>query len=248
MNPNNQQNQPFQSSVPPQVQAQYQQQGTVSGSMLPHSSKLPLILAIVFGLLFVVALVFGLWAFVERQDYKDNSDAKSAVAVDAALAEQKDTLSAEFAEQAKEPFLTYNGPSTYGSFSFEYPRTWSVYVEESSNSSDLYNVYMHPNEIRDIDDREAEHAFLLEIVGNEYEKEINSVANDVERGDLSSAAYRPDKVLSALGIRVKGELDNNTNGTRVYLPIRDRTLILTTETDNYLSDFERILTTLTFTP
>ena len=187
MNPNNQQNQPFQSSVPPQVQAQYQQQGTVSGSMLPHSSKLPLILAIVFGLLFVVALVFGLWAFVERQDYKDNSDAKSAVAVDAALAEQKDTLSAEFAEQAKEPFLTYNGPSTYGSFSFEYPRTWSVYVEESSNSSDLYNVYMHPNEIRDIDDREAEHAFLLEIVGNEYEKEINSVANDVERGDLSSA-------------------------------------------------------------
>lgn len=247
MNPNQQPSnqQPFQPTVPPQ---QYQQP-QVSSSMLPHkSSKLPVVFAVVFALLFICALVFGLWAFSERNDYKNNSDTKAASAVEAALAKQKDELSQEFSEQAKSPYLTFNGPATYGSFSFEYPKTWSVYVEESNQSANLFTVYMHPESILDIDKKENLQAFSLQVTGSSYDEQIKRLDSAVGQGRISASTFRPAQVESVLGLRVRGEIENDITGQQVFIPIRDRTLILTSESDDYASDFDRILSTLKFIP
>lgn len=247
MNPNQQSNQPFQPSVPPP--AQYQQTANLTGSMLPHKpSKVPLILAILFGLLFFGAAGFGLWAYSEREDYKNNSVAKSEAAVKSALAVQKVELSEEFAEQAKEPFVTFNGPGTYGSFTFDYPRTWSVYTVDSPGSSSLYTVYLHPGGVKDVTERGNLHAFSLEVVGSKYEEEIRRVESAIKQGTLTSATYRPKLVEEVLGLKVVGEIENDIAGQRIFLPLRDRTFILTTESEDYGSDYERILSTFSFTP
>lgn len=242
MNPN----QPFQPSTPPP--AQFTQQAPIDSSLLPHKpSKMPLIAAILFALLFIGATIFAFWAFAERETYKNDADVLAQQKVDAALQVQKEELSQEFAEQAKSPFLTFRGPSTYGSFKFDYPRTWSVYVEES-NSGSLYTIHMHPNQIEDVDDRENLQAFVMEVVGSDYESQISRVVSLEKQGKVTSSTYRLPLVDSVLGLRVKGEYENKINGQRIYLPIRDRTLLISTESGDFTSDFDKILSTLTFTP
>ena len=108
------------------------------------NSHVSLILAILFGILFIAAAIFGFSAYQNGQDYKNNSDAKSAAAVAAAEKTQAATLQAQYDQQAKSPYKIYTGSSTYGSITFNYPKTWSAYVDETSSGEPL-NAYFYPN-------------------------------------------------------------------------------------------------------
>src|SRR3990172_3609611 len=91
----------------------------------------------------VAAAGFGWWAFGQRPDYKNNFDKKAAEEVAKAKAEQKTQLEKEFAEREKSPYKTFKGSATYGSVTFNYPKTWSGYVEEDNTSSPI-NGYFFP--------------------------------------------------------------------------------------------------------
>jgi hypothetical protein len=109
------------------------------------------VLAILFGVLFLAAAGFGGWAFMGRQDYKDNSDQKSATAVEAAKKSQAAELQKKFDEDYKNPNKTYQGPVSFGSVKFNYPKTWSAYVDENSGSTPI-NGYFYtevPNFLND---------------------------------------------------------------------------------------------------
>src|SRR5438105_1988355 len=103
--------------------------------------------SIVIEILLVLALAasaaFGYWAFSGRQDYKDNSDKKADAAVAAAKTAQAAQLQQQFDEKYKSPYKVFHGSSTYGTISFNYPKTWSAYVDET-NSSEPINAYFYP--------------------------------------------------------------------------------------------------------
>src|SRR3990167_9142693 len=92
----------------------------------------------------IAALGFGWWAFGQRQDYKNNFDKKLSEEVAKAEAEQKTEFEKEFAEKEKAPNKTFKGSATYGSITFDYPKTWSGYVDQSSNSQPI-NGYFFPD-------------------------------------------------------------------------------------------------------
>ncbi len=218
-----------------------------AAAMLKKHSPLPMILAILFGVLWAATTGFAGWAFSQRLDYKNNSDQKSATAVEKALDQQKEKLSAEFAEQEKEPFLTYVGPETYGSVRFEYPKTWSVYSVNKGSKG--LTIFMNPKVVDEVGNKENIQALVFSILPRDYNSSINKISKSIQRGKLKSKSFRPAKVPSVLGLRVSGQLDKNVQGTRVYIPVRDRTLVFTTESNQkYLKDFERVLSTLTFIP
>src|SRR4051794_27631814 len=95
-----------------------------------NSLLLSLIIAAV---LLVGALAFGGWAFSSRQDYKDNTDAKIAKAVEIAKQQESSRKDVEFKEKEKQPLRTYNGPDAYGGIALQYPKTWSGYVDDTGN-------------------------------------------------------------------------------------------------------------------
>ncbi|HET6924909.1 MAG TPA: hypothetical protein VFH39_03715 [Candidatus Saccharimonadales bacterium] len=72
---------------------------------------LPLIIAV---LLLIAAGSFGYWAYSGRQDYKNNVDAKIAVAVANAVKAEDVKKAAEYVEASKQPLRTYVGPEQYG--------------------------------------------------------------------------------------------------------------------------------------
>src|SRR4051812_35648432 len=92
------------------------------------SSMKWIIIVVLLSLALIGALVFGFWAFGERNDYKNNVDAKIEVAKGEQKKATTDELNKLHAEQDKKPTTTYVGPPSYGSIKFEFPKTYSVYV------------------------------------------------------------------------------------------------------------------------
>jgi hypothetical protein len=202
---------------------------------------------IIILLLFLGAAGFGVWAFVSRQDYKNNSDDKAAVAAKAAAAVEATKKDAEYAVKEKSPLKTFNGSSTYGNLTFQYSKNWSLYTINETIDRPL-DSYFNPDAIPDIKSGKP-YAFRIQVINVLYATYLKAYDSDVASGKVTLSPYRLPKVPSALGSTISGSQINGTIGTFVLLPIRDKTLVVWTEGTKYLSDFTSIiLPSISFTP
>ena len=204
---------------------------------------LPLILASLF---LIGALVFGVWAFGERQDYKNNVDQKIAAAVTVAKKQEAATKDSQYAEAAKRPLKTYNGPEQFGSIVLQYPKTWSGYVADGSSGSTALDGYFHPNVVPDVGVETNAFALRLQVVDTSY-SEVLQDYNDAE--GLTITPFSLAKLPKVIGVRISGQIEDQKKGSMIVLPVRDKTLKVYTESDAYLNDFNtNILPNLTFSP
>lgn len=209
------------------------------------SLVIPLFIVIV---LLLGSIGFGAWAYLERQDYKDNSDQKAAAAVKKAVAAEDVKKDAEFLEKEKSPFKVYTGPATYGSLTFQYPKTWSAYISEIGKSSTIVNGYFSPNFVPDVQSATS-FALRIQVVSSDYATVLRGFDSYVKTGKVTVAAYRAPKVSGTLGSRVTGEIETKKTGSMVILPLRDKTIKVWTEGTDFVKDFDNIiLPDLTFVP
>jgi len=209
-----------------------------------HNLLVPLIASVV---LFLLAIGFGAWAFMERQDYKDNSDQKAAAAAQETKAATQAEEAAKYAEEAKSPLKTFVGPSDFGSVTIQYPKTWSAYVQEGSETP--LNGYFHPNVVPDVEQETSVFALRVEIVEESYDQVLGEFTAASEQGEVTVAPYKLPKVSSVVGSRIDGQVAQDKRGSMVLFPLRNVTLKVWTETDQYLTDFnDIILPNLTFSP
>lgn len=203
---------------------------------------IPLVLVSV---LLLGALGFGIWAFMGRQDYKNNVDQKIVEAVE--VAEENLTIKkdAEFAESYKLPYTTYRGPAAFGTITIQYPKTWSNYVDEQNNGTPV-DGYMQPGYVSANED--TNYALRYQVVNRQYDQEVKGIESRVKNGTAKTSAYRLPKLESVLGIKVVGEIDNRNTGTMIMMPLRDKTIKVWTEGEEFTNDFEAILKELTFVP
>lgn len=234
---------------------QPQQSASQIAALGPKKSHSTLI-TVVLALLLVAALGFGYWAFSGRQDYKNNVDVKVAAAVVSAQKAQQATDQAKADQAAKQPYNTYQGPDTYGTITFSYPKTWNAYIQ--SSSSEPINSYYYPSAVPDTTTTSA-YALRMELVSDDYNSVLSSLTGSSSTNStLTAAAYIPPKlkgVKNALpGTMLTGAIwqDNNGNpitGQMLVIPVRDKTLKIYTQSQNFTSDFNNIvLPSLTFTP
>lgn len=204
---------------------------------------IPLILASLF---LMGALAFGFWAFGERQDYKNNSDEKVAAAVAVAKQQEGIVKDKQYAEAAKLPLKTYNGPEQSGSIALQYPKTWSAYVVAGSNGDASLDGYFNPDVVPSTDDENSTFALRLQVVDNPYSDELQDYQGNEE---VTIAPYALPKLPKVIGVRISGQIEENKKGSMVVLPVRDKTLKIFTESESYLNDFDNnILANLTFSP
>lgn len=206
-----------------------------------------LIPLVVTGTLLLFCLVFAFWAFVGRQDYKNNVDAKIEEAVAVAKDQQKIELEAQFAEDEKIPNRTYQGPTTFGTLNITYPKTWSVYIDERGSGGTPLKGYMHPNYVP-VDEPDKTFAFRFEVVEQDIDQVVKSFDSSVKTGRVKVSPYRAPKVEGELGSRIVGEISTKKQGDMVVLPLRDKTIKVWTEGSEFRGDFNTILETLTYIP
>lgn len=203
---------------------------------------IPLILV---STLLLVSIGFGAWAFMGMQDYKNNSDQKSAEAV--AIAEENLTIKkdAEFAESYKLPYTTYQGPAAFGTLTIQYPKTWSNYLNDSGGIP--VDGYMQPGYVS-AKDEVTNYSLRYQVTEQQYDEEIRRFESRVRSGRATTKAYRSPKQESILGMYVSGELETRKQGAMVILPLRDKTIKIWTEGEEFRGDFEKILQEFTFVP
>lgn len=206
---------------------------------------------IIVTVLLIIVAGFGVWAFMGYQDYKANSDQKAAAAAEEAKVATQAVEATKYAEESKNPYKTFTGPSDYGSVTFQYPKTWSGYVlQDSTAGSGLpLDTYFHPDVVPDIAGASSIFALRVAIVSEPYDQTLEAYAGGVEDGSVTVIPYKLPKVEGVVGSRINGLIDQDTQGSIVLFPLRNVTLKVWTETDQYINDFNTIiLPNLSFSP
>jgi hypothetical protein len=207
-----------------------------------------LIPVILLTLLLIGAGTLAVWAFNERQVYKDHSDKKVAIAVEANTTTVQAKDASDFAEQAKQPLKTYVGPEAYGSVHISYPKTWSAYVDTTGTATGL-NGYFAPDVVPSISAPSSTFALRVQVLQTAYSHIVNQFSGLVKQGKITVAPYSLPKVPSIVGVRVDGQIATDKQGSMVVLPLRDKTLEISTEANAFLPDFNaNILPNASFSP
>lgn len=187
---------------------------------------------------------FGIWAFMGYQDHKNNVDAKIAVAVEQANTEQAKKLDAEFIEREKQPYTKFNGPDDLGHVTFDYPKTWSVYVA-NNGSSGAYEAYLNPVAVPTVANNQPFAARVV-IENRTYETTLRGYESLVKNGKLKSS---PITINNFTGVRLDGEFSKERTGSAVIFKVRDKTLMVASDASAFRGDFDNIvLRSLDFNP
>jgi len=207
---------------------------------------IPLILVVV---LFLGAAGFGIWSFTSRADYKNNSDQKAAAAANQAVKDTEAADAAKYAEEAKKPYDTYIGAAQFGNITVNYPKTWSAYIPEAERSSTPISGFFNPKIVPSVTDPNQTFALRIELAQVTYEAALDQFKSRVDQGLVTMSPYTLAKVPSVVGSRVEGQITSKKQGVMVIMPIRNMTLRVWTEANEYKGDLDtHILPNLSFVP
>jgi len=216
--------------------------------MQPTTSKsirLSFVLAIIFTLTTAAAAAGFVWAFMEREHYRNDVESIVADAKQVAREEQSEADEARFIEEAKLPNRTFVGPSDLGGVSFNYPKTWAAHTAKSDSNN--LNTYFYPSVVPPISS-DAVYALRVVINNKAYDAVLKSYDNQVNKGELTATPIRT-AIDGHAGMRLDGAVGKNLNGSLVIFKVRDKTLIVQVDTADFVGDFNNtILPTLTFVP
>ena len=194
-------------------------------------------------LMTIVAIIF-IWLYVQKYiQWKSASDnletqIKSAVAV--AVADNTTEMEAKFAEREKYPYKTFTGPVDYGSFIFEYPQTWRVYIAKDATNGGDFEAYLNPSEVNPVSSSTI-NALRVRIRDTSFDNVVKTYESSIKSGKLT---LKTDTVGGVLANIYTGDISNSLRGAVMVLKLRDKTVILQTDAETFLDEFYRILGTV----
>ena len=198
---------------------------------------------IVVSLLAVLFIGLFIWMWEKWNDASTNVKGKVDVAVAEAKNELQAKLESEFDEKEKYPYKVFTGPTDLGELSFEYPKTWSLYVQSSANRGGDYAAYLNPGQVNVVQD-DTVMALRVSIKGTLFDQAISDFAEKVRSGDMTLSTT----VVNGNNVNVyTGKMDNEYQGIICVFKLRDKTVMLQTDSTSVFSDdFYRILKTVKF--
>ena len=198
---------------------------------------------IVVSLLAVLFIGLFIWMWVKWNDASTNVKGKVDVAVAEAKNELQTKLESEFEEKEKYPYKVFTGPTDLGELSFEYPKTWSLYVQSSANRGGDYAAYLNPGQVNVVQE-DTVMALRVSIKGTLFDQAISEYAEKVRSGDMTLSTT----VVNGNNVNVyTGKMNNEYQGIICVFKLRDKTVILQTDSTSVFSDdFYRILKTVKF--
>jgi len=215
--------------------------GDIYGSG-PNKDKKQLIVKIILISVAVISLAFAGWSFVNYLSQKNNVDTKIEAAVTEAKKVQVDTDETKFAEREKEPNREFIGPDDYGQVTFNYPKTWSMYVAKDASNGGSYEAYLNPIVVPVVSATQ-QYALRVTILQSDYDTVISGYSALVKKGDLVSSSIT---VNGNSGIRLDGSFSKDIRGSGVVFKIRDKTLVVRTDANTFKTDFDSLVQTIKY--
>lgn len=208
------------------------------------SSRKKTIVIILISILAVIFFGLFIWAFVNYSEARTDVNGQIDKAVALAVNQKATELETEFTEREKSPYSTFTGPEDYGYLTFQYPKTWSLYIAKDASSGGNYEAYLNPGAVNPVSNTTI-NALRVSIIDKAYDSEIKTYETRVKNGKMSVSV----RLINGENANLySGELTTgNLIGTAAIFPIRDKTVVLQTDANVFLDDFNHILDTVQYT-
>lgn len=219
------------------------QQTAVAFPEKKNSTLIETIILVVVCIIAAVAIVFAVINFMQYNELKNNADSEKEIAVAEAKKDQQEIDNLKFEDQLKLPNNPFTGPSDYGSLSFEYPKTWSVYVESDGLNNSDFVSYFAPSQINPVGSEDSRYALRFYILNRQF----NDVVKDYEKlasdNGLSQSTFNGDNNRIS-GIRYEGSISDEIDGVVIVTKVNDKTAIFQTDAKVYMDDFNKLISSL----
>lgn len=213
-------------------------------SAAPKKTHNTLIETVLLVITSIVAIVF-IWLYVQKYIEWNaiNTDLDSRVNAQVAIkvAENTTEMEEQFAEREKFPYKNFSGPVDYGSFSFEYPKTWSVYIAKDAANGGDFEAYLNPVEVNPVSNTSI-NALRVRIRDASFESVAKTYESAIKNNRVTMKNQEVGGVLANI---YTGELTKDIHGIAMILKLRDKTVILQTDAMDFENEFYRILDSVT---
>lgn len=200
------------------------------------------VILIIVSLIAVTFIGLFIWKYLEWNSIRIDIDGQIDSAVAAAVYENTTKLENEFVEREKYPYKTFVGPVDYGSLSFEYPKTWNVYIARDTSSGGNFEAYLNPGEVQPVSTTTIN--ALRVIIYDQSFDNINRTYDSLLRNGKLSIATR--SIGSAVANVYTGTLPNNIQGIATLFKLRDKTVLIQTDALLFSDEYYKLLDTVTF--
>ena len=209
------------------------------------SSLIKTIAIVVLSLVSVTFIGLFIWMTMRYNEASEDVEGQIEVAVAEERYATETKLEAEFLEREKNPYRTFSGPADYGQLTFEYPKTWSVYVAADASKGGDFTAYFNPVEVEAVS-KETVNALRVRIL----DKEFASVTADYQKY-LNRKNYNFEMeaitVFNNAANLYYGTIPNtDLSGYITVFKIRDKTAILQTDSVLFKDDYDRVISTITY--
>lgn len=215
-----------------------------------HRALIKTIAIIALSLVSVTFVGLFLWMFTEYSVIKTDEDARIAKAVNDAKSEVTTKLEDEFAEREKNPYNTFAGPIDYGSLTFEYPKTWSVYIANDASNGGDFEAYLNPGEVYTVSNTTI-NGLRVKILNTPFDAAVAGYQPSLEVGKNGEP---PAMRLESITVGQNNDIVANLyigiipgtefQGYVVVFKLRDKTVILQTDSVLFEADYQNILSTV----
>src|SRR5574344_873321 len=143
------------SSIQPPMAGQFNRTSQSIPTKKDNSNLIKTIIIIVLAVFTATFLCLFVWMYINWNNAKTDVEGQVKVAVAENQNEIQTKLENEYNEREKYPYSTFGGVVSldYGSLTFEYPKTWSLYVESDGSSSKDFKAYLNPGQVNTVDDQ-----------------------------------------------------------------------------------------------
>ena len=203
---------------------------------------------IVVSLIAVTFIGLFIWMSMQYQEASTDLEGQISVAVAEAKDKQAAEMEAEFLQREKYPYKTFSGPIDYGQLTFEYPKTWSVYVAAAATKGGDFNAYFNPIQV-DAVGKDTINALRITILDKSFDDVTADYQKKMEKRDagLTVEAVTIGKDKNITANRYTGKIpDTDLSGFIVTFKIRDKTAIMQTDSVLFKDDYDKLLGTVEF--
>lgn len=237
-----------QTSIPPLSPADrpmVQQINQIKDPKSPHTGLVTTIALILLSLTTVTFIGLFIWMTTQFNSVSEDVQGQIDKAVATAKDEQATKDEAEFLEREKYPYKTFSGPIDYGQLSFEYPKTWSVYVAAAATAGGDFNAYFNPGQV-DAVGKDTINALRVTIRDKSFEEVTAEYQKILDRKD-SNLTMEAISVNGTSANRYTGTIPNTElSGIIVIFKIRDKAVIMQTDSMSFKDDFNKVIDTIKF--
>ncbi|MBR3164147.1 hypothetical protein IKF15_02485 [Candidatus Saccharibacteria bacterium] len=206
-------------------------------------SLLETIILVVVCLIAAAAIVAAVYFFMKFNELNGEQEIREQQAAIEAAAQQKEIDEKAREEADKEPNKEFLGPSDYGSISFYYPKTWSMYVEKDGTNNSDYQAYFRPDHVDPVSDRASRYSLRFSILNRQITDVQKTYQSKVQNGDMSADTFNADD-NNISGTKYTGKIEEGIEGVVTLVKVNDKTVVLQTDAATYKADYEKLLQTL----